>query len=213
MVWVTGLASPVTDKYIGRVPTHLVVHNFVDPTHLVVHSAVLPTHLVVHNLVDPTHLVVHSAVLPTHLVVHNFVDPTHLVVHSAVLPTHLVVHNLVDPTHLVVHSAVLPTHLAVHSLVDPTHLVVDIVVERGDDRFLMTHDAILDLRLHVQHGDLVVEGDEEPIPVLALSVLSLIKEQSAGHWKDTSQSTVFEQAEVGGGGGEAHSACIHNKKV
>ena len=47
----------------------------------------------------------------------------------------------------------------------------------------MTHDAILDLRLHVQHGNLVVEGDEETIAILTLSVLPLVKEQSAGHCK------------------------------
>ena len=58
------------------------------------------------------------------------------------------------------------------------YLVIGGVVNGSDDWFVMTHDAITDLWLHLHHCQLVVEGDEQLVP-------TLIKEQGACHYNQT----------------------------
>ena len=44
-----------------------------------------------------------------------------------------------------------------------TDLVVERVVHGGDDRLVVRHDAVLDLCLHLEQRQLIVEGHEEAV--------------------------------------------------
>ena len=48
----------------------------------------------------------------------------------------------------------------------------------------MTHHSILDLRLHLHHCQLIVEGDEE-------SISSLVKKQTGANWKQAQEWMVI----------------------
>ena len=57
-----------------------------------------------------------------------------------------------------------------------TDLIVEGVVQCCHHRLLVTHDTVLDLRLHLKNRQLTVEGEKQAIRLL-------VKEELAMHWK------------------------------
>ena len=71
----------------------------------------------------------------------------------------------------------------IHNKMAAADLVVEGVVQCCHHWLLMTHDPILDLRLHLQDCQQRVEREEQAIRLL-------IKEQLAMHWKGKKRKTL-----------------------